>query len=457
MTQHERINKLIGRMLRPDLAPWYGTIVLHLKLVPVEDSWLCPTMQTNATVLEYNPEWVAAQSDEEVIAVLVHEASHCALLHPFRFGSRKIDTANRAMDYEVNSLIRRKYKLPKDHLYEPRFDGPGWEKIYPILIAEERQQAKAQAAQQNQSQQSNESGDGDEQDQEQNAPAKADKQAKAKPQESGDSQDAPTESGEEQADGGGSSAKPDDKPAPPKPKPHAGGCKPAPKPSEQSTLPGEDAPKLLSEEDWKEIVQAAEMIADRAGTELGDMKLALNATRQSKTDWKQELREFFENLQPSDISWASPSRRHIHRGIYLPGAVRESIGHIAIAQDVSGSMGQEQLDLGGTEITSIVREFRPELVTMLYCDSAIRRVQEFTADDEIKLTACGGGGTKFKPVLGYINRMEDKPIALIFFTDLDASDIYDLKEPDYPVIWVTDKYSYTKGPFGKTVVIDPYN
>jgi predicted metal-dependent peptidase len=118
-------------------------------------------------------------------------------------------------------------------------------------------------------------------------------------------------------------------------------------------------------------------------------------------------------------------------------------------------MSQGALNAGAAELQSIVDELHPEAVEVIYCDTRVRNTRVFTDGEQLVLEARGRGGTRFNPVFEYINGQEEKPVCLIYFTDLDCSD--QPEEPDYPVLWVTDEQTTTVGPFGETVRVTPWD
>ena len=191
-----------------------------------------------------------------------------------------------------------------------------------------------------------------------------------------------------------------------------------------------------------------------AGTTPGDASRAANAAQRDAEDWRAILREFIDNQTPSDYSWAVPNRRFIGQGLYLPGVVKENIGWLAIAVDTSGSIDQPVLNCFATEITAIMHEARPEAVDVLYCDTEIKHTEVFTPDDpEVKLDDKGGGGTHFQPVFDHLNAMDEKPMACLYFTDLENYD--KVTEPtDYPVLWITGVHVTKAAPFGRTIRCD---
>ena len=207
----------------------------------------------------------------------------------------------------------------------------------------------------------------------------------------------------------------------------------------------------MTASDWQIAAEQASDVAKGCGKMAGGIDRAVRQSRTEPADWRALLREFIEHTAPSDYSWTSPNRRHVANGLYLPGVVKENLGALAVAIDTSGSINERLLTAFASELNAIANDARPEKVTVIYCDSKIQSTQEFAPEDEITLKPMGGGGTRFAPVFEAVNRWEEPPAALIYFTDLDCHQRP--SEPDYPVLWVTDLSVTKDGPFGQTVRI----
>ena len=82
--------------------PWWATLFMQLKQVPTET---LPTMAVDGTHLFFNPEFTIGLPDSEVLAVLLHETAHIALLHIYRKQWREHRLWNIACDAEVNALL----------------------------------------------------------------------------------------------------------------------------------------------------------------------------------------------------------------------------------------------------------------------------------------------------------------------------------------------------------------
>lgn len=94
-------------------------------------------------------------------------------------------------------------------------------------------------------------------------------------------------------------------------------------------------------------------------------------------------------------------------------------------------------------------------ILVIQCDNEVRRVEEITNEAQLtqffaQFTIAGGGGTDFRPVFTYVNRLiEDGEIrhlnGLLYFTD--GLGIYPKKRPDYKTAFLFLKeYDETKVP-----------
>ena len=116
--------------------PFFASLILCLRRSYVDD---IPTMATDGVRLLISPAFVATLEDSEIRGVLVHEAMHCALGHPWREGDRDHEKSNRAMDYAINLEIDDyiqtggKLALPKGGLLDQQYRGDSWEQIYTKL------------------------------------------------------------------------------------------------------------------------------------------------------------------------------------------------------------------------------------------------------------------------------------------------------------------------------------
>ena len=128
---------------------------------------------------------------------------------------------------------------------------------------------------------------------------------------------------------------------------------------------------------------------------------------------------------------------------------------LVVAVDTSGSITKDDLQQFASEIDDILNQY-PTTVTVIYCDTKVQQVEEFTAETRpIRLDAKGGGGTRFSPVWKWIEEnAEETPCAVVYLSDLACNDYGN--EPEYPCLWVnTGKYQASPPPFGEVVRLKP--
>ena len=207
----------------------------------------------------------------------------------------------------------------------------------------------------------------------------------------------------------------------------------------------------MTAKDWEIAVESATQTCKGTGKIPAAFEEMIRNARKEVADWRAILREFVENTIPSDYSWAHPNRRYIADGLYLPGMLKENMGHIAIAVDTSGSIDSGLLSAFCTEINAIASEAKPERVSIMYCDSHVHRTDEYGQDEAIEMKAVGRGGTAFQPIFDAIAKWPEPPVCLLYLTDLDSSDCP--QEPSYPCLWIVSEAVTRDVPFGRRVRI----
>jgi len=177
---------------------------------------------------------------------------------------------------------------------------------------------------------------------------------------------------------------------------------------------------------------ASKMAGEKPGTIPGDIEREINELINPKLPWQKLLARFLTQFTKEQYSWKKPNKRFFPDMI-LPSLHSNTLGHVAIANDTSGSLFKEEQTAIVTEITQIHRTYKPDKLTILDCDYKIHNTYTVGPSDKIQdLKFKGGGGTSFFPVFDYFKK--DPPILLIYFTDLYAEQITEV--PPYPVIWV---------------------
>ena len=119
-----------------------------------------------------------------------------------------------------------------------------------------------------------------------------------------------------------------------------------------------------------------------------------------------------------------------------------------VAVDTSGSISDEELKQFTTETSYILHELAPERVQFIQCDYDVQGVTEYTRESlPLKVTYEGRGGTRFEPVIDYVNENHPNAAALVYLTDLECSEFGD--QPHYPVLWVTTTHG--DAPYGEVI------
>ncbi len=418
--------------------PFFGAQAMHLAIVRKD---VVQTLAVDGTHLFYNAAFVLSLPETQLVTAVAHEVLHCALGHVYRRGFRDPEEWNIAADYADNIILKdANFTTIPGWYYDEQYRGWTVDQVY----AYRQNQRQAQ-----QQQQSGGSGQG----------ANGFQGASGQQGAAGQDPTPGTPSGPSRAPGA-----PQGQPG----RPQTGGQAGTPAP--RSAFKGADgkpaltgcfvdAPPMgegadagdgrMTEADWAIAAEQAERVAKRAGKLPACMERTGAKARESRTEWRKELREFIQQLTPNDYSWSRPNRRFLATGIMLPGIVRDALGEIAVFVDTSGSIGPTLLNAFGAEIDACASEARPEVVNVVYVDAAVAGQQEFFPGDPVVLTPKGGGGTAFQPAFDFIEQEGRQPVAAIYFTDLDSSDTP--VEPSYPVLWVTPLWVTREGPFGRTI------
>jgi predicted metal-dependent peptidase len=134
----EKIMSILDAALKSlaEQSPVLGSISRNLALVESVEIF---SLATDCVSQFYNPEFVEQRS-EDVVFALANNAMHVAHNH-IEIQKGKEDPAmfNAAADFFVNAiLVRDGFKLPKDCLYDTRFEGMTVDEIYDILVAEDQ-------------------------------------------------------------------------------------------------------------------------------------------------------------------------------------------------------------------------------------------------------------------------------------------------------------------------------
>lgn len=213
--------------------------------------------------------------------------------------------------------------------------------------------------------------------------------------------------------------------------------------------PGQDPDEAQSQMD-DILIRAAMQSAqrgDKPGTIPGEIQFYLDKLLNPILPWNRILSKYTTSLAKDDYSMRRPNRRFFPKH-HLPSLYSEALMDIAIAADISGSVGDMDITQVLSEVYRIMRALRPKTITLLQFDTHIRQVDKVrSAHALMSLKFTGRGGTNVRPVIEWANT--HKPKLLLIFSDGGFS-VPAVTTP-VPVIWLIFRRPQFTAPYGKVI------
>ena len=431
------------------------------------------TARTDGRRVEFSPLFMALLPFAQLLFVFLHELLHISLGHHVRRGERDPAKWNQACDYVVNRiLVAAGLELPEGALYDPRFDELSEEEIYSILAKEEDEGGNTDGPQEEGEDEGNPGGEGSEEGEEENEDGGGNTDTNDCEEEGEDEGEGEDEDHRitEPGQPGGEPGQEGGEEEPSDPSNDGEGGYELPDPSEWGEvedLTDDDGEALDEKERNKELVKQAienegakrlgSMIGDGGGGAFAD---ALDgAWKKSRYDWAAELEDAITQCVTGDpeTTFDRPNRRFIGSGEYLPGAIREGVGRIAILSDASGSVDSREFDLGLAQCEAIINDLpqAPEAVVWVQFDDEVRSAEVFEDNAAFENpTRNGYGGTLIGPAFKWLEDSGEEYACIVVLTDMGIFDYDDVTEPACPVIWADTYGSYgDRVPFGRIIRI----
>jgi len=390
----------VGLLLR---HPFFGNMATRLRILAA-DEWL-PTAAVDGRNLYYNTQFFNAMTNKEIEFVVAHEILHMVFDHIGRRDDRNPMLFNIAADYIVNNTLVRDRIGTKpsivDCFQDFKYDGWTSEEVYEELFKEAEERGKEFLEELGEM--LDEHLDGDEGDQEGNE-------------------------GEETTDSNGNKV-----------------SKKRPKYSKEQL-------KEIKDE-IKEAMLAAAQSAGAGNVPAGVARMIKELT-EPKMNWRELLRQQIQSTSKSDFTFQRPGRKGWHTGAILPGQNFDETIDIAIALDMSGSIGNEQAQDFLGEVKGIMEEYKDYNIKIWCFDTEVYNEQDYTADcgeDLIDYEIYGGGGTDFMANWRYMHDNDIQPKKFLMFTDGYAWDSWG--EEDYcDTVFVihSNRDKSLQAPFGIT-------
>jgi predicted metal-dependent peptidase len=382
----------VGLLLK---APFFGNMATRMKLVQSDD-W-CPTAATDGRNFFYSTKFVEKLSVKKLEFLFAHEICHAVFDHFGRCGSRDRQLANIAQDYAVNQILvdeRIGEKITEVKIcYDPKYRGMAWEEIYDILYEQAEKIPMEDLLKQL----------GDLLDEHING-----------------------DQGGEGKDGEGKGPGP---------------------------LSKEDLQKIKDEIKQAMIQSAAAAGAGKVPA--GIMRMIKDMT-EPKISWRQLIRQEIQSIIRNDYSFSRPSRKGMHSGAILPGMKNDTTIDIAIALDMSGSIGATDAGIFLSEVKGILDQYEDYTVHIWCFDTDIYNYQKITQDNSHELEEYepqGGGGTDFEINFQFMldNGIEAKKF--IMFTDGFPCGSWG-PEDQVDTIFIVKGNENAEAPFGQTVIYE---
>ncbi len=366
--------------------PFLGALVLRLPMIEADPAW-CKTVATDAKAFYFNPEFIDALSLNQTQFILAHEALHCALSHFARRQHRDRHRWDLACDFAINPLLIEEGLTPTpDALYLEQFAGMTAEEIYPCLDEDDRKQTEDDHI------------------------YDADSDGKGGSAGSGGNRS--------EQKGGGSSEQKDEKR-------QSGAGRPPP-------LSAQERERLSVQ--WRQRMAGAAQQAMAAGKMGGALARMIDHLLQPELPWRMLLARYMTATARDDYNYSRPSKRE---GSAILPSMRSDEVDIAVALDISGSIGDEEMRQFVSEVDAIKAQVRAR-ITLLACDADLTNGGPWTFEPweavELPQAFHGGGGTSFRPVFDWLEREGRQPALLVYFTDANGE--FPQREPNYPVIWL---------------------
>jgi predicted metal-dependent peptidase len=369
----------------------------RMKLIDASD-W-CPTAATNGRDFMYNKKFVEKLSVKKLEFLFAHEICHGIFDHFGRLGSRHPKLANIAQDYAVNQILideRIGERITEvDICYDSKYRGLAWEEIYDILFEK-----------------------ADKMDMEELLSQLGDMLDEHIKEEEG------AGAGNQDKDGKG-------------------------KPS----LTKAEA-EAIRQEIKDAMIQSA--AAAGAGKVPAGIQRMIKDLTEPKMDWRTLVQQEIQSIVRNDYSFQRVNRKSMHSGAILPGMKEATTIDVAIAIDMSGSIGEEEASVFLSEVKGILDQYEDFKINLWCFDTEVYNHVEITHDNDhdlLEYVPEGGGGTSFEVNWAFMEEMGIQPKKFIMFTDGYPNSGWG--DEDYcDTIFVVKGNERAVSPFGTTVIYE---
>ena len=373
-------------------APFFGNMATRMRLIDASD-W-CPTAATDGRGFYYNKDFVNKLSTKKLEFLFAHEICHAIFDHFGRVGSRDRNLSNIAQDYAVNQILVDERIGEKITEVKICYDSKYRGMAWEEIYDELWEKAEKISLPELLKQ----VGD------------LLDEHLK---------ESAPGEEGD--------------------------GKKPS--------ISKEDLQKIKDEIKEAMIQSAA---AAGAGKVPAGIQRMIKELTEPKINWRELVRQEIQSIVRNDYSFQRVNRKSMHSGAILPGLKEATTIDVAIAIDMSGSIGDEDATTFLSEVKGILDQYEDFKVDIWCFDTEIYNHQTVTHDnseDLVDYEPQGGGGTAFEVNFQFMQDMGIQPKKFIMFTDGYPCGTWG-DEDFCDTIFVVKGNKDAEAPFGQTVIYE---
>jgi len=149
--------------------------------------------------------------------------------------------------------------------------------------------------------------------------------------------------------------------------------------------------------------------------------------------WNLYLKRLMGTVESDKKKTITRRNRRQPNRLDIRGQLRSHKANIVVALDISGSISDEEFNQAIKEVLTIVKNYNHE-ITIVECDSQIRRVYKVKSIKDIKARMNIRGNTTFTPVFEYANH--NKVNLLVYFTDGKGEDKLLSIPRGYKTLWI---------------------
>lgn len=164
-------------------------------------------------------------------------------------------------------------------------------------------------------------------------------------------------------------------------------------------------------------------------------KIMKELNKKAEIDWKGYLKRMLGTMPSGYKKTITRKSRRQPERLDLRGRLSRHIAQIIVAIDISGSISDKEIEQIIIEVFSMVKNY-PSEITIIECDSKIRRIYKAKNKKDIRQKLDTHGGTRFSPVFQYINDNNMRNHMLIYFTDGVGEKQLEVKPINYSTLWV---------------------